>query len=97
MHTLKPIDEDIVIKLAEKVRVFITVEEHVLSGRLGSAIGEIIIDKLPEKMPILKSLGIPDAFPSRYGSQESMLENFRLQPAQIVECVRDMVLKYART
>ena len=61
MHTVKPIDADALTELARKVRLIVTVEEHVLTGGLGSAVLETLSDRLPGRIPPLRRLGLPDA------------------------------------
>jgi transketolase len=59
MHTLKPIDSDIIIKAAKETGKIITVEEHSIYGGLGSSVSEIVSQTCPVRMKIL---GIPDEF-----------------------------------
>ena len=88
LHTVKPLDEAAVLAWAGRARLLVTVEEHVLSGGLGSAVLELLADRL-DTLPRLKRLGLPDAFPENYGSQDELLKHFGLQPAQIAAAVRD--------
>lgn len=88
LHTVKPLDEAAVLAWAGRARLLVTVEEHVLSGGLGSAVLELLADRL-DRLPRLKRLGLPDAFPENYGSQDELLKHFGLQPAQIAAAVRD--------
>ncbi|TNF42688.1 MAG: transketolase family protein [Bacteroidetes bacterium] len=57
MHTLKPLDEELIIKAAGKTGCVLTVEEHSIFGGLGGAVAEVISQNYPVKMKIL---GIPD-------------------------------------
>jgi transketolase len=57
MHTLKPLDEELIISAARKTAHVLTVEEHSIYGGLGGAVAEIISQNYPVKMKIL---GIPD-------------------------------------
>jgi transketolase len=57
MHTLKPLDEELIISAARKTGHVLTVEEHSIYGGLGGAVSEIISQNYPVKMKIL---GIPD-------------------------------------
>lgn len=57
MHTLKPFDEELILKAASLSGCIVTVEEHSISGGLGSAVAEIISQNQPVKMKII---GIPD-------------------------------------
>lgn len=88
VHTVKPLDVDAVLQVARSVKILITVEEHVRTGGLGSAVSETLTDRLDGRIPILRRLAIPDAFPKEYGSQDTMLETFGLQPKQIAAAVQ---------
>lgn len=57
MHTLKPLDEELIISAARKTGHVLTVEEHSIFGGLGGAVAEVISQNFPVKMKIL---GIPD-------------------------------------
>jgi transketolase len=57
MHTLKPLDEELIISAARKTGHVLTVEEHSIFGGLGGAVAEVICQNYPVKMKIL---GIPD-------------------------------------
>lgn len=57
MHTIKPLDEDLIISAARKTGHVLTVEEHSIFGGLGGAVAEVISQNYPVKMKIL---GIPD-------------------------------------
>jgi transketolase len=57
IHTLKPLDADIVLKAAQQTGHLITVEEHSIYGGLGGAVAEIVSQNFPVKMKII---GIPD-------------------------------------
>ena len=87
MHTVKPLDHARLSELAAKARLVVTVEEHTILGGLGSAVLESLNDSLGGQMPALKRLGIPDAFAKDYGSQDSLLQSYGLQPDGIAEAV----------
>jgi len=88
MHTIKPLDEERILNLAGTTPVLITLEEHVLAGGMGSAVSELLTDKFDGRPPVLKRIGIPDAFPHEYGSQDSLMETLGLQPPEIAAAVR---------
>lgn len=88
LHTVKPLDRAAVLAWAARVRLVVTVEEHVLTGGLGSAVLETLSEGM-ERLPRVKRLGLPDAFTENYGSQDELLTHFGLQPAQIAAAVRD--------
>ena len=45
------------------------------------------MDKMPQSIPVIKRLGLPDLFTEEYGSQDSLLETYGLQADQIAEIV----------
>jgi transketolase len=93
VHTLKPLDSDTILTQARQARAVFTLEEHTVTGGLGSAVAETLIEGLEGAHPIVRRLGIPDAFPAAYGSQDSLMETYGLQPEQIFETVLATVRK----
>jgi len=93
MHTVKPLDHARLSELASKARFVATVEEHTTIGGLGSAVLESLSENLGGQMPPVKRLGIPDTFTKDYGSQDSLLESFGLQPPAIAETVAQFFAK----
>ena len=59
IHTIKPIDEDMIVKCAKETKKLISIEDHNIIGGLGSAISEVLTSKYPCR---LIRLGIPDTF-----------------------------------
>lgn len=92
MHTIKPLDSERLLELASDVSLIVTLDEHLLAGGLGSAVSETLTDHLGGGAPAVKRLGIADRFTTEYGSQDSMLETFGLQPLQIASSVRDAMV-----
>ena len=83
-HTVKPLDVDAVRRFTQGLNLLATVEEHVATGGLGSAVVDDLLaagDKLP---PVLR-LSLPDAFPRHYGSQDELLGLAGLLPETIAE------------
>ena len=60
-----------------------TVEEGIVIGGLGSAITDVMVEKLGPAMPPVVRLGLPDAFPHKYGVQEDLFEVSGLDAPQI--------------
>lgn len=81
MHTIKPIDEDIVIKSAQETKKLISIEDHNVIGGLGSAISEVLTEKCPTK---LIRLGINDTF-GKSGKAEELMKYFGITAENIVE------------
>jgi transketolase len=88
VHTLKPFDADAVRAMVAPARAVLTLEEHTLMGGLGSIVAELLSEMGDHRPSAFRRLGIPDAFPTEYGSQDSMMETFGLQPPQIAAAIR---------
>ena len=76
MHTIKPIDADILIKAAKETGYIITLEEHSILGGLGGAVAEVLAES-GVAVPF-KRFGIKDTFSSVAGSQEYLRRAHRL-------------------
>jgi transketolase len=83
MHTVKPLDRDLILLAAREIGKIVTVEEHFIAGGLGSAIAEICVQEHSVKM---KMIGIGDNWASN-GPYEELLRQHGLQPDQIKETV----------
>ena len=82
-HTIKPLDEDAVLSFADGAELLVTVEEGIRIGGFGSAVTDVIVEKLGSSQPPIVRLGLPDAFPHNYGLQDDLFEIYGLMPAQI--------------
>jgi transketolase len=94
MHTVKPLDEAAVLDLAGRVGGIVTLEEHTLVGGLGSAVNDLLGDKLGRAAPPVLRLGIPDRFPDKYGTQDDLLGYYGLQPDAIANSVREFASRH---
>jgi transketolase len=89
VHTVKPFDSETLLKSISDVKLLVTIEEHTRIGGLGSLVLEVLNDaKLAQSPPVLR-LGFPDQFAPEYGSQESLLEKWQLDPRAIARQVLD--------
>ena len=68
MHTIKPIDEEAIVRASAETRLIVTIEEHTVVGGLGGAVAEVLADK-GAGTP-LKRLGLQDRFAVMSGSRE---------------------------
>ncbi len=82
MHTIKPLDKEVIKAYAHKVRLMITIEEHSIVGGLGTAVAEEISSFSHESK--LLRMGMPDYF-ERAGSYQFMLDKFGLNTDAIVK------------
>lgn len=85
IHTIKPIDKDIIIKCAKETKKLISVEEHSIIGGLGTAIAEVLVENYPAK---LKRMGIKDCF-GRSGKGGELLKYFGLNCDSIIKEVKE--------
>jgi len=90
VHTLKPIDKDLIVKIASSTRHVVTIEEHQITGGLGSAVAEVLIQNCPVPMRII---GMPDCF-GESGTPQELLHKYGLQATNIVAKTRELLLKY---
>jgi transketolase len=91
IHTIKPIDIDIITKAARETGAIVTAEEHNIIGGLGSAVAEVLTEHYP--VPLLR-LGVQDKF-GKSGKPDKLLEMYGLTAADIVKRTKD-VLKLKR-
>ena len=81
MHTIKPIDEEIIVKCAKETKRLISIEDHNIIGGLGSAISEVLIKKHPCRLEIM---GVPDTF-GKSGKAEELMSYFKIDAQAIIE------------
>ena len=84
IHTIKPIDKEIIIKCAKETKKLISIEEHSIIGGLGTAISEVLVENYPAK---LVRIGIKDCF-GKSGKAQELLEYFGLTSKEIIEEVK---------
>lgn len=87
IHTIKPIDREIIISAAKETGAIVTAEEHNIIGGLGSAVAEVTSEACP--VPVLR-VGVRDCF-GRSGTVPALLEMYGLTPASIAEKAKEAV------
>ncbi|MFC1756254.1 transketolase family protein [Patescibacteria group bacterium] len=87
-HTIKPLDEETIVKSAIKTGKVVIVEEHQVAGGLGSAVAELLSEKAPTQ--ILR-MGIKDVF-TESGDYNKLLTKYKLNSANIVKKVKSLIL-----
>lgn len=83
IHTIKPIDRDIIVKAAKETGKIVTVEEHSVIGGLGSAVADVVTETVP--VPVIK-IGVQDTF-GHSGPAVPLLKEFGLCADNIVKVV----------
>jgi len=87
IHTIKPIDEEIIIKAASETGAIVTAEEHNIIGGFGAAVAEVIVQECPVPMEMV---GIRDLWCS-VGPTEEMFEKFELTEPYISDAARKVL------
>ena len=87
LHTIKPIDTEIILKAAKETGKIVTVEEHNVVGGLGSAVSEVICDNHPS---LVKKIGINDIF-GQSGKPEELFKEYGLTSDKIVKTIKSII------
>ena len=81
IHTIKPIDKELILKCAKETNKLISIEDHNIIGGLGSAISEVLTDEYPKK---LIRLGIKDTF-GKSGKAMDLMKFYHITAEDIIE------------
>jgi len=92
IHTIKPLDERIVLQAAEETKAIVTAEEHSILGGLGSAVAELLVKHYP--VP-LEMVGILDVF-AESGGYEELLDKYGMGVTDIVKAVKAVLERKKR-
>ena len=84
MHTIKPIDREMIIKCARETKKIITIEDHSIIGGLGSSVCEVLAEEEPCKVI---RMGIKDTF-GKSGKAEELMKFFEITAEDIIKEVR---------
>lgn len=85
IHTIKPIDKELIIKCAKETKKIITIEDHSIIGGLGSAVSEVLTEEYPAK---LIRMGVKDTF-GKSGKAEELMKYFKLTKNDIINIVKN--------
>lgn len=89
LHTLKPLDVEVIRQAASETPAIITVEEHNIIGGLGSAVAEVLAETNTPKVRFRRS-GIPDVF-TKIGSEAELTKAYGLDGPGIANAVRELI------
>ena len=84
MHTIKPLDEETVLRAAKEIGKIVTIEEHSIIGGLGSAVAEVLAEQCPAK---LKRVGIYDRY-TESGPAEALIHHYGLDGEGVYNAVK---------
>lgn len=87
MHTIKPLDEEIIIKAAEETGAIVTAEEHSVIGGLGSAVAEAVVRNHPVKMSMV---GQKDTY-GESGKPDELRKKYGMTADDIIKAVKELI------
>lgn len=87
IHTLKPLDVDTIVRVAQKTRAVVTVEDHSIIGGLGGAIAECLVEHMPTPM---RRIGLQDTF-CESDNTSVLREAYGMASHHIVEAAVDVI------
>ena len=90
VHTLKPLDVEMIVGAAAQCRHVLTLEEHSIVGGLGGAVAETCLEA-GVALDRFRRLGVPDCFPGIVGDQPYLRAHFGLDASSVALAVREMV------
>lgn len=85
IHTIKPIDKELIVKCAKETKKIITIEDHSTIGGLGSAVCEVLSEEYPTKVI---RMGVKDTF-GKSASAAELLDYFELTARHIIEKIKE--------
>ena len=86
IHTIKPIDKEIIIECAKETKKIITVEDHSIIGGLGSAVCEVLSENYPVKVI---RMGIKDEF-GESGKAEELIRKYKIDSESIIDMIKNI-------
>ena len=89
MHTIKPIDEEMIVRSARETGAIVTAEEHQINGGLGGAIAEVLVRNHPVPQHMV---AVRDTF-GESGDAEGLLRKYHLKDVDIVKAARDVLAR----
>ncbi|WP_212962590.1 transketolase family protein [Cohnella xylanilytica] len=87
MHTIKPLDEEAIVRAATETGHLITVEEHSIHGGLGAAVAEVVVQRRPVPMRIV---GIPDE-PAIAGKTSEVFEHYGISAGHLKQIALELL------
>ena len=87
IHTIKPLDEEIIINSIKKTKCVVTAEEHMINGGLGDSVAQLLSRKIPTP---IEMVGVNDTF-GESGTPMQLLEKYGLNDNAIVNAVKKVI------
>ena len=89
IHTIKPLDEEAILKSVTKTGCAVSAEEHMMNGGLGDSIAQVLSRRLPRP---LEMVAVNDKF-GESGKPEELLKKFGLEASNIVDAVKKVMTR----
>jgi transketolase len=89
IHTIKPLDEDLILNIAQTTKALVTVEEHQIAGGLGSVVAEFLASAFP--VPI-EFIGIKDDF-GQSGTPSELIKHYGMDENDIYNAVQKVIVR----
>lgn len=89
IHTIKPLDNEAVLKSITKTGCAVSAEEHLMNGGLGDSIAQLLARKLPKP---LEMVAVNDSF-GESGKPEELLKKYGLEASNVVEAVKKVIAR----
>ncbi|AFV02588.1 Transketolase [Dehalobacter sp. UNSWDHB] len=89
MHTIKPLDEELILNCVGKYKAMFTLEEHSMIGGLGSAVSEVLARHMGSFSVKLRPFGFPDDFAPVTGSREYLNELYGISPVGVAAGIEE--------
>jgi len=87
IHTIKPLDTDLILDSVARTRRVVTIEDHQISGGLGGAVSELLCESLPTPM---RRIGLQNTF-AESGQYNLLLRKYQMDSISIVNAVFDLM------
>jgi len=92
MHTIKPLDEELVKRLARESKIIFTLEDHSVLGGLGSAVAEVLVES--DYKGAFRRIGLPDQYTKEIGRPDYLLEKLGLDTRSITNYILKILETY---
>ncbi len=89
IHTIKPIDKELIVRAAKETGAIVTAEEHSIIGGLGAAVAEVLVENQPVPM---ERLGVRDTF-GESGKPDELLKKYALTKDDIVKAIKRVIAR----
>lgn len=91
MHTIKPLDEEAILKSAKKTGCVVTAEEHMLNGGLGDSVAQVLTRNLPTPQ---EYVGVNDTF-GESGTPDELMEKYNIDTTAVINAVKKVIKRKA--